>query len=236
MRTPAGKYDFIDFRETAPAGSTENMFTNQTQLSITGGLASATPGELRGLESIHSLYGSLPWATLFEPSIKLARHGFRVSEDLISYMGTPLAYPFLVTDPSWAIDFAPNGTLVKLGDTMYRRRYADTLEAVAKGGPNAFYSGPIANATIQALKRAGGNMTLADLAGYKTMHRTPASMNYRGYNLTLCSAPSGGTVVGSTLNIFSGFDADFQTSEVGLTTHRLIESMKFAYGQVGCCV
>lgn len=230
VRTPAGKYDFIDFRETAPAGSSEDMFTNHTQLSITGGLASAIPGELRGLEIIHNLYGSLPWHVLFKPAIKLARHGFTVSQDLVAYMGDPTSYPFLVTDPAWALDFAPDGTRVKLGDTMYRRRYADTLEAISKRGVNAFYHGPIANATVQTLRRAGGIMTLDDLAGYKAVHRTPATLNYRGYKLTSCSAPSGGTVVGSTLNIFSGYKADF-VDKAGLTTHRLVEAMKFAYGQ-----
>lgn len=208
------------------------MFTNRTQLSITGGLASAIPGELRGLEKIHKLYGSLPWKALVKPAIKLARHGFPVSQDLIAYMGNS-AYPFLATDPAWALDFAPNGTLVRLGDTMYRRRYADTLEAIAERGVDAFYHGPIANATVQTLRRTGGIMTLEDLAGYKAVHRTPTTLNYRGYKLTSCSAPSGGTVVGSTLNIFSGYKADF-AGDVGLTTHRLVEAMKFAYGQVGC--
>lgn len=140
-------------------------------------------------------------------------------------------FPFLVNDPSWAIDFAPNGTRVKLGDTMYRKRYADTLEIIAQKGANAFYSGAIANATVQALKETGGIMTLADLAAYKAVHRPPISINYKGYKLTSCSAPSGGTVVASVLNAFSGYKADFG-SGVDLTTHRLIESMKFAYGQV----
>lgn len=208
------------------------MYTNHTELSISGGLASAIPGELRGLEAIHKLYGSLPWHTLFRPAIKLARHGFTVGQDLASYMGGGTAYPFLVNDPAWAIDFAPDGKLVKLGDLMYRRRYADTLEAVAKRGVDAFYRGPIANATVQTLKRTGGIMTLEDLADYEVAHRTPVSLNYKGFKLTSCSAPSGGTVVQSTLNIFSGFKADFK-GDAGLTTHRLIEAMKFAYGQVG---
>lgn len=206
------------------------MFTNRTELSITGGLASAIPGELRGLEKIHNLYGSLPWHTVFKPAIKLARHGFTVSQDLIAYMGGPTSYPFLATDPAWALDFAPDGTPVKLGDTMYRRRYADTLEAISKRGVNAFYRGPIANATVQTLRRAGGIMTLEDLAGYRAVHRTPTTLDYRGYKVTSCSAPSGGTVVGSTLNIFSGYKADF-AGGAGLTTHRLVEAMKFAYGQ-----
>lgn len=236
VRTPAGKYDFIDFRETAPAGSSENMYANHTELSISGGLASAIPGELRGLEEIHKLYGSLPWHTLVWPSIKLARHGFIVGQDLAVYVGDAASYPFLDSDPAWALDFAPDGVRVKAGERMYRRRYADTLEAVAKRGVDAFYHGPIANATVQTLRRTGGIMTLEDLAKYEVLHRAPATLKYKGFKLTGCSAPSGGTVVGSTLNIFSGFKADFKGDAAGLTTHRLVEAMKYAYGQVGFCV
>lgn len=212
------------------------MYANHTELSITGGLASAIPGELRGLEEIHKLYGSLPWHTLVRPSIKLARHGFIVGQDLAAYIGNEKSYPFLVSDPAWALDFAPNGVRVKAGQRMYRRRYADTLEAVARRGVDAFYRGPIADAMVQTLKRTGGIMTLEDLAEYEVVHRAPATLNYKGFKLTGCSAPSGGTVVGSTLNIFSGFKANFKGSATGLTTHRLVEAMKYAYGQVGFCV
>lgn len=74
-------------------------------------------------------YGQLPWSTVMAPAIQLARYGFKVTEDTVSYIKAGIAgLPnFLVEDPNWAIDFAPNGTLVKLGDTMTRKRYADTL-------------------------------------------------------------------------------------------------------------
>ncbi|RPB11281.1 gamma-glutamyltranspeptidase [Morchella conica CCBAS932] len=228
IRSPIGVYDFIDFRETAPALSSEDMFANNTAASIRGGLASATPGELRGLAEIHTRYGSLPWAELIEPSIKLARDGFTVTEDLVAYMNHPSGpFPFLTEDPSWAQDFAPNGERVKLGDTMYRKRYADTLETIADMGVEAFYDGPIADATVRKLESTGGIMTLEDLAAYEIVHRQPVDMNYRGLTLTSCSAPSGGPVVLSTLNVWQGFDE----ASVDIKAHRLVESMKFAYGQ-----
>ena len=74
---------------------------------------------------------------------------------------------FLVEDPSFAIDFAPNGTLLGLNETITRKRYADTLETIAERGPYAFYIGPIANATINALQASGGTMTLENLESYK---------------------------------------------------------------------
>jgi gamma-glutamyltranspeptidase/glutathione hydrolase len=136
VRGKNGSYEYIDFRETAPAAAFENMYVNNTNSSIYTGLASGVPGELRGLEYLHKGYASKSWESLVLPAVKVARNGFPVTEDLVRYMKSATAgiENFLVKDPTWAIDFAPNGTLLGLGDTITRRRYADTLEAIAKRG------------------------------------------------------------------------------------------------------
>ena len=136
VRSSNGSYEYIDFRETAPAAAFENMYVNNTNSIIYTGLASGVPGELRGLEHLHKGYASKSWKSLVWPAVKVARDGFPVTEDLVRYMKSATAgiENFLVKDPTWAIDFAPNGTLLGLGDTITRRRYADTLEAIAKRG------------------------------------------------------------------------------------------------------
>jgi gamma-glutamyltranspeptidase/glutathione hydrolase len=136
VRGSNGSYEYIDFRETAPAAAFENMYVNNTNSSIYTGLASGVPGELRGLERLHKGYASKSWKSLVMPAVKVARYGFPVTPDLVRYMASATAgiENFLVKDPTWAIDFAPNGTLLGLGDTITRRRYADTLESIAKRG------------------------------------------------------------------------------------------------------
>ncbi|KXH26053.1 gamma-glutamyltranspeptidase [Colletotrichum nymphaeae SA-01] len=232
VRSSNGTYEFIDFRETAPAAAYENMYTNNTRASLYGGLASGVPGELRGLEHLHKKYGKLPWSKVVEPAVKVARYGWRVNEDLVRYMKsvTPNGN-FLTDDPSWAIDFAPHGTLLKLNETITRKRYADTLEVIAKEGVNAFYTGAIANATIAALSKSNGTMTMADLKNYTVAIREPAQISYRGYKLTACNAPSGGIVALSALNIVSGYEGFGDPASRNNTVHRLDESMRFAYGQ-----
>ncbi|KAI2467594.1 gamma-glutamyltranspeptidase [Annulohypoxylon bovei var. microspora] len=232
VRGSDGKYEFIDFRETAPAAAFEDMYNNNTNLSLYGGLASGVPGELRGLEYLHKNYGRLPWATVVTPAVKVAREGFEVSADLVHYMDsvTPNG-SFLTDDPAWAIDFAPHGYRVKLGETMTRKRYADTLETIGKEGADAFYNGAIANATIATLSKAGGTMTLEDLKNYTVAIRQPAKINYRGYKLTSISAPSSGVVALSALKIVDGYEGFGNPALINLTTHRLDEAMKFAYGQ-----
>lgn len=139
---------------------------------------------------------------------------------------------FLTEDPAFAIDFAPNGYRVRLNETLTRRRYADTLEIIAKHGPDAFYEGPIANATIQALQRANGTMTLADLKNYTVAIRKPGSISYRGHKLTSTTAPSSGEVVLSILKIMEGYKDAGDPAALNLTTHRLDEAMKWGYGLV----
>lgn len=227
VRSANGSYEFIDFRETAPAAAFKDMYVNDTDASLYGGLASGVPGELRGLEHLHKTYGTLPWKHLMQPAIKLARYGFRVSEDLVKYMGTST---FMVTDSTWAIDFAPNGTRLGVNDTMTRKRYADTLETIATKGADAFYTGAIANATIQALQSKNGTMALSDLANYTVQVREPSTGSYRGFNIHTGTAPSSGAVVMSVMKIIEGYDMR-TPSNINHSTHYLDEAMRFAYGQ-----
>jgi gamma-glutamyltranspeptidase/glutathione hydrolase len=140
---------------------------------------------------------------------------------------------FLSKNPTWAIDFAPNGTRLGLGDTITRRRLADTLETIAKHGPDAFYSGPIAETMINALQRENGTMTLDDLSNYTVAIRNISQIDYRGYKVTSTSAPSSGTVAMSILKILGTYKDFFSTEEdVHLSTHRMDEAIRFGYGEV----
>ena len=169
-----------------------------------------------------------------QPAIKLARCGFTVTQDLVNQEMSAIAGGpnFLVEDPSFAIDFAPNGTLLGLNETITRKRYAETLETIAERGPDAFYTGPIANATINALRASGGTMTLEDLRDYNVVLRKPAQIDYRGFQLTACSAPSSGTVALSVMKTVEGYSELGQAAAINLSTHRLDEAIRFAYGEV----
>ncbi len=189
---------------------------------------------MRGLAHLHYNYGVLNWETILLPAIQVARNGFPVTADLVRYMasGTAGMDDFLTNNPTWALDFAPNGTRLGLGDTMTRKRYANTLETIAQQGPDAFYTGAVAQNTIKALQAANGTMMMADLVNYTVVTRPPSTISYRGWNLTSCSAPSSGTVALSTLNIVSGYENFFGPGTTNLSTHRLDEAMRFAYGEV----
>ena len=139
---------------------------------------------------------------------------------------------FLTSDPSWATDFAPNGTLVGLGDMMTRKRYADTLQAIAEKGADAFYTGAIANSTIQAIQNTNGSMTMEDLEDYVIVSRKPVEVDYRDYHVVGCGAPASGAVVQGILKTIEGFDGFGEEEMLNLSTHRLDEAIRFGYAGV----
>lgn len=230
VRGENGEYKSIDFRETAPAAAYEDMFEGNSMGSIMGGLASGIPGELRGLEYLHQMYGKLPWVKVVMPAAKLAERGFIVNEDLRKAMNSEFFSKrnFLVEDAAWAEDFAPNGTLLELGDIITRKRYAKTLDTIAREGVQSFYEGEMADAMVRAVQADNGTITLEDLATYNISIRPVISIDYRGRKLHSMSSPSSGAVTLSTLKTIEGYEPGYPESN-HLDTHRLDEAIKFAY-------
>ena len=149
---------------------------SQTKSTI-GGLAVGVPAELRAWEALHSRHGSLPWADLFAPAINIARTGFPVNVDLASFLSTS---QWMLNETYWSRTYAPNGTLLGLGDIVYRPDLADTLERVANEGPDVFYTDPeIAGNIVQSVQASGGILTMDDLANYSVIVKEPGSIDYR---------------------------------------------------------
>ncbi|KAK4150101.1 gamma-glutamyltranspeptidase-like protein [Chaetomidium leptoderma] len=231
VRDKHGRYETIDYRETAPAAATRDMYEHDQNASVFGGLAVAVPGELRGLEYLHQKHGVLPWKTLVMPAVHVARDGFRVTEDLVRYMKNASANnnTFLVDDPIWAEDFAPNGTLLQLGDTITRKRFADSLEKIANQGADVFYKGEIAESMIDFIQKMNGTMTLDDLKEYAIDVKPPLNITYGDYRLFTSEAPSSGAVMFSILKTMGQYPTK-DLADTNLTAHRFVEAMKFAYG------
>ena len=191
------------------------------------------PGELKGLEYIHKHYGSLPWKVLIQPAIRIARDGFVVGEDMERSMiaalaDTPSRFDFFSQDPSWALDFAPGGVRVSKGKRMTRTRYADTLEEIATHGSHTFYEGSVGQRITDFLNNS---ITEEDLHDYTVRSLRTANTTYRDHRIFSTVAPSSGTIVLSALKILEGFGDLFKPQKIHLSTHRLVEAMKFAFAQ-----
>jgi len=195
------KVTTFDGRETAPASATPDMFLDangqvrpKSQV-IRGGLSVGVPGVVAMLEEAHRKYGKLPWAKLFAPAIKLARDGFPVGHKLA---GTIAASTSAAQMPDIRRTFYhPDGTPFKEGEIFKSPAYAATLEAIAKHGARAFYTGAIAQSIVDAVQHAPvnpGGMTLADLKSYRAVERPPVCGTYRGNKVCSMPPPSSGGV------------------------------------------
>ena len=221
-----------DGRETAPAAATENYLrhisdTNQTNPLPTlsssfsstkaSGRSIGTPGAVKMLELIHQDHGQKPWDTLFEPAIQLATNGFGISGRMADAIAG--AKNDLLRDPDAAAYFLNADSSPKtLGTIIKNPDYAQTLSSIAKGGANAFYTGPIAQSIVNKIKvtsSGGANPVaitpglteLSDLANYKAIKREPVCTTYRNYWVCGMGPPSsGGIAVAQSLGILENFD------------------------------
>ena len=87
-----------------------------------------------------------------------------------------------------------DGTTYRKGDTWRQPDLAGTLEAIAAGGADAFYRGPLARTLATRVAAMGGIWTEADLAAYKAVEREPIRFSYHGHDVITMPPPSGGGV------------------------------------------
>jgi gamma-glutamyltranspeptidase / glutathione hydrolase len=224
----------IDYRETAPAAITRDIFLDEKgdadpAKSRDSALAVGVPGSLAGLALAHAKYGSgrFTLADLIAPAIALAREGIPIEDDVADSL--PRARARLARWPSTAKIFCrADGELLASCDTLLQSDLANTLAAIAREGPRAFYQGAIGEKIAAAVRGAGGVMTAQDLASYAPIERAPLRGSYRGYNvISMPPSSSGGVILIEMLNILEGYD-DLAADE-SRRLHLAVEAMKLAY-------
>lgn len=226
----------IDYRETAPAAATRDMFLGadgkpDIAKSRDSALSIGVPGTVAGLTLALEKYGSgkFTLAELLEPAIALARDGFVIADDMADTL--PGISRRLSRWPASAkIFFRADGSSLREGDTLVQADLAATLSAIAAQGARGFYQGPVAEKLAAAVRDAGGIIAADDLKSYQPVIRAPVRGSYRGYDIISMPPPSsGGVVLLETLNILEGFPLPDMKQGAAPSLHVMIEAMKRAY-------
>ncbi len=223
-------------RETAPASATPERFLDDSGEpmnfydALAGGLSVGVPGAVRMLDLAHREHGILPWRDLFTDTIALSEEGFEVSPRLNSLLDR---FPRVKTMPAAAGYFYDeNGAPWPVGHVLKNPAYAETLSTIAEDGADAFYSGPIAEAIVEAVNTAPnpGGMTLEDIAAYQPEKVDPVCSDYRAYQICSMAPPSSGGV--TTLQILAMLEP-FDLAGAGAFSiealHLLFEASRLAY-------
>ena len=191
-----GKNISIDFRETAPAAASRDMYLDangnaQMHLSQDGYLSAGVPGSVAGIFAAMK-YAKLPFKKLIQPAIDLAENGFAISKaqaesfnetknDFIKYNS---AIPVFVKDVPW-----------KAGDKLVQKDLAKTLKLIRDNGAKGFYEGETAQLIVEEMKKGHGIISEQDLKDYSAKLREPMTFNYKGYSIVTMPLPSSGGII-----------------------------------------
>ena len=229
-----GRDTFINFREKAPAAASADMYLDAEgnvvkNASLLGYLAAGVPGTVLGLDTAQRKYGKLTRAQVMKPAIRLARDGFILNRGDTDILDTTTAQ--IRKDPVAArIFLRPDGSPLQPGDRLVQKDLAKTLEAISRGGPDAFYKGAIPEAVARASNKNGGVLSVADFANYTINESEPIRCNYRDYIFLSAPPPSsGGTTMCQILNTLEGYDLKAMGFNSAATVHVMAEAMRHAF-------
>jgi gamma-glutamyltranspeptidase/glutathione hydrolase len=231
LRLADGRAAALDFRERAPRAASRDMYLDAngrlTSGSVQGHRAVGVPGTVAGLWEAHRRYGSLPWADLVAPALRLA-DGLVVQGRLarsLAMIGTELN-----DFPATARIFLPAGRVLGAGDTLVQRDLAGTLRRIQRDGRDGFYVGRTADLIAAEMRRGGGIITREDLAAYQPTWHEPIRFTYRGDTvLSMPPSSSGGVSLAMIAGILEGYDLGRLQWHSPRHIHLLTEAFRRAY-------
>jgi len=210
----SGKNIAIDFRETAPAKASHDMYLDsagnpQLQWSQDGALSAGVPGTVAGLFASMK-YARLPFRKLIQPAINLAEKGFSLTksqaDDLNEYANDFKKYS---TTPVAFVKFVP----WKEGDILVQLNLAATLKRIRDKGAKGFYEGETAKLIVEEMERSKGIISYEDLKNYKAKERAPIRFTYKGHEIISMPLPSSGGILLQQM--------------LGMIENKNIEALKF---------
>lgn len=224
----------IDYRETAPAAASRDMFLDDEgnldkQREYFSLQSAGVPGTVAGMLYALEKYGTLTREQALAPAIALASDGIPVSYSL--FFEISASAQNLRKNPAAERQFfQPDGSAYAVGDIWRQPDLAWTLSEISEEGINGFYAGEVAQLITTEMESGGGLITAQDLADYRVVERQPVRGTYKDFEIVSTPPPSsGGVHIVQMLNILEGYDLQAMGHNSAAYVHHLTESMKLAY-------
>ncbi|MDG2222662.1 MAG: gamma-glutamyltransferase [Rubripirellula sp.] len=230
VRTADGKEAVcVDYREVAPLAMTATSF--QRDDTTFAQKAVGVPGTVRGMAAAHRRYGQLPWSRLVTPAAKLAADGIVVDRPLAKSLNAVLQRPSVKQQAEFAelrrVYGTADGSPWQIGQVLVLPELSRTLSEIAERGPDAFYTGRLADLLVKEMQRGNGLISAKDLQRYRAKIRPALRGTFRGYTILGAPPPSsGGTCVIEALNILENFDLSSRDRFDPENIHLIAESCR----------
>ncbi|MEP1307706.1 MAG: gamma-glutamyltransferase [Balneola sp.] len=223
----------LDFRETAPARSSRNMYVRngefKPELSWEGILAVGVPGTVDGMVTALERYGRMPLEVVLQPAIDLAKNGYYLSYSQANSLNNTKD-TFSKYDGSKEYFTKEDGSDFNEGDLFIQKDLAEVLEQIARYGRDGFYSGTVADAIVSEMRKENGLISYSDLRNYRSKWREPITARFQDFELSIMPPPSSGSIAVS--QILDMMD-DYSLAEIGHNSadyvHLMAESMRRAF-------
>jgi len=197
LREQNGEVVALDFREMAPAASTEVMFLDKMgevniDLARNGALSAGVPGTVAGMQEAFEKYSLLKnWKRLVQPAIDLAANGFKITtrqaemfnETRVHFEKYNRFTPPIIKSSPW-----------QSGDEFVQKELANTLTRIRDFKRDGFYKGAVADYIVAEMEATDAIMTHADLEGYEAKWRTAIHCDFDGYQIYSMPPPSSGGI------------------------------------------
>lgn len=225
---------FIDYRETAPAAASRDMFLladgeTDYQRAYFSHQSSGVPGTVAGLLYALDNYGSMSRQQVLAPAIALAEQGIPVSFG-IAYEFEARGQRLRQNPEALRLYFRPDGSNYQIGDIWRQPDLGWTLRQIADKGQAGFYQGEVAARIVKEMEAGNGLITAQDLAGYNAVEREPIRGKFRDFEIVSAPPPSsGGVHILQILNLLETEDLAALGHNSAAYLHLLAESMKLAY-------
>ncbi len=233
VRMADGTSEAIDFRETAPATATRDLFLASDgqpdpHLSTATVLAAGVPGSVAGMALAHERHGTDAWGDLLQPAVRMAQEGFVL--DFYTASEFRQLQERLRRHPEAERIFLRGGDFYEEGDTFQQPDLAETLGRIALYGPREFYEGETAQLIVEEMQRQGGLITAEDLRGYRPVVRPVLEGSYQGRTvLTMPPPSSGGIAILQMLAMLEPYPLDEYGPSSSQSCHLLAEAMRRAF-------